>query len=46
MYHVTAGDSSSAATFHKTLPHDELGQVKTITPHAPADSLLKQPLWG
>ncbi|CAM9326060.1 unnamed protein product, partial [Laminaria digitata] len=25
--HVTNGDRSSAASFHKTLPHDRLGQV-------------------
>ncbi|CAN0490226.1 unnamed protein product, partial [Scytosiphon promiscuus] len=25
--HETIGDRSSAATFHKTLPHDHLGQV-------------------
>ena len=26
--HVNNGDRSSAATFHKSLPHDSLGQVK------------------
>ena len=25
--HVNNGDRSSAATFHKSLPHDSLGQV-------------------
>lgn len=27
--HVTNGDRSSAASFHKTLPHDRLGQVRS-----------------
>ncbi|CAM9232439.1 unnamed protein product, partial [Laminaria digitata] len=26
-FHENNGDRSSAATFHKTLPHDSLGQV-------------------
>ena len=26
-YHSNNGDRSSAASFHKTLPHDDLGQV-------------------
>ena len=26
-YHNNNGDRSSAASFHKTLPHDDLGQV-------------------
>ncbi|CAN0424756.1 unnamed protein product [Scytosiphon promiscuus] len=27
-FHTTNGDRSSAASFHKTLPHDDLGQVR------------------
>lgn len=27
-FHTNNGDRSSAASFHKTLPHDDLGQVR------------------
>ncbi|CAN0509326.1 unnamed protein product, partial [Laminaria digitata] len=28
--HFNNGDRSSAATFHKSLPHDSLGQVQSL----------------
>lgn len=28
-FHVNNGDRSSAGSFHKTLPHDNLGQVRS-----------------
>ena len=30
--HFNNGDRSSAASFHKTLPHDEFGQVRPLDP--------------